>query len=146
MKKFLYFIFICSLCVGFAACGGDDDNPENFVWGGDWNDPNDSHYEKYQGKYNPIEGDWKNIDDASDMLSFSSNRVMSFLGVRPNGEYYAILSLEYIINNKSFSQGKEYNPETFGNTYLYKIENNTLSIKQIQPVTEEWKKYKKSKF
>ncbi|SBW06066.1 hypothetical protein [uncultured Dysgonomonas sp.] len=139
MKKFLYFIFICSLCVGFAACGGDDDNPENFVWGGDWNDPNDSHYEKYQGKYNPIEGDWKNIDDASDILRFSSDRMMYSLTLKPNGNYETAMHLgKYEINNKAF----RYGPEGFM-TQLYKIENNVLSIKLVFKEGDEqkWRGY-----
>lgn len=28
-------------------------------WEGNWNDPKDSHYAEYQGKYNPIKGEWK---------------------------------------------------------------------------------------
>lgn len=139
MKKFLYFIFICTLCVGFTACGGDDEpEPEKpFTWNGDWNDPNDPNY-KPEG-YNPIQGDWVNVDDISDMLSFSSDRVMYGLTLKPNGKYEVVINLgKYEINNKAF----RYGPEGFM-AQLYKIENNILSIKLVlkEGDEQEWKRY-----
>jgi hypothetical protein len=124
--------------MGFVSCGGDDnDNPENFVWGGDWNDPNDPNY-KPEG-YNPIQGDWVNVDDISDMLSFSSDRVMYGLTLKPNGKYEVVINLgKYEINNKAF----RYGPEGFM-AQLYKIENNVLSIKLVlkEGDEQEWKRY-----
>ncbi|MDH6309606.1 hypothetical protein M2451_001972 [Dysgonomonas sp. PFB1-18] len=30
MRKLIPFIFVCALCLGFAACGGDDDEEETY--------------------------------------------------------------------------------------------------------------------
>ena len=57
MKKLFYIPLLLSLCFSFSACGGDDDDEDDnneFVWNGDWNDPNDPNFKK-EG-YNPIKG------------------------------------------------------------------------------------------
>jgi len=38
---------------------------EGWQWWGDWNDPESSYYQIYNGKYNPLKGKWKltHIDD-----------------------------------------------------------------------------------
>ena len=45
MKKLLSIILLLSLSVAFYSCGGDMEEemkkPQEFVWNGDWNDPND---------------------------------------------------------------------------------------------------------
>ncbi|WP_051697574.1 hypothetical protein [Prevotella sp. 10(H)] len=106
MKKFLYFIFICSLCVGFAGCGSDDDNNDDgddngkFVWNGNWNDENDPNY-KPEG-YNPIEGLWKNIN-APRGIYFSKDFDAYVVTFYDDGTYKKSLWREnYIINNTGY--------------------------------------------
>ncbi|MFV0536216.1 MAG: hypothetical protein ACK5M3_02465 [Dysgonomonas sp.] len=71
MKKLLSIFLLLTLSFSFSACGGsDDDEPEKFVWGGDWNDPSDPNYKaEYNGKYNPIQGLWKNNSDKMEKLA-----------------------------------------------------------------------------
>lgn len=136
MKKFLYFIFICSLCVGFAACGGDDDDDnDEFVWNGDWNDPNDPNYKGY---YNPIEGDWINVDKLTHRLIFDKKFVYSGASYKEStGKWeISVTADKYTINNTAFKergQISEYQKKTEGGVeYLY-----------LRYLNSEWHKYKR---
>lgn len=130
MKKFLYFIFICTLCVGFTACGGDDDDPkeEEFVWNGDWNDPNDRNY-KPEG-YNPIQGVWQRDDDPERGFYFSEDCVECDVTFFDNGTYVIasnpIFCAKYIINNTAFRY-----TSAIELTYKWEIEDNTLRTMSI---------------
>lgn len=137
MKKFLYFIFICTLCVGFTACGGDDDDPkeEEFVWNGDWNDPNDRNY-KPEG-YNPIQGVWQRDDDPSIGMYLSEDFKDYYVTFYSNGEYKigAVFSDNYQINNTAF----RYSPSR---VFKWEIENNKLYTLPVG-IYKEWVSYTK---
>ncbi|MBF0647739.1 MULTISPECIES: hypothetical protein [Dysgonomonas] len=137
MKKFLYFIFICTLCVGFTACGGDDDDPkeEEFVWNGNWNDPNDKNY-KPEG-YNPIQGVWQRDDDPSIGMYLSKDFKDYYVTFYSNGEYKieSVFKDNYQINNTAF----RYSPNE---VYKWEIENNKLYTLPVGTY-KEWVSYTK---
>lgn len=146
MKKLLYFLFICSLCMGFVSCGGDDEpdpEPEKFVWNGDWNDPNDPNY-KPEG-YNPIEGLWRGTKRPEYGLYFSKDFKMYGVTFFENDQYIIDKSgtgIDYIINDKAFREG--YTP-----IYRYEIKDNKLYLVNQALggilVTEGWSVYIKVK-
>lgn len=110
MKKYLLFIFAFSLCLGFAACGSDDekDEPEKpeekpFVWNGDWNDPEDPNY-KPEG-YNPIEGVWRSDEDPDRGLLFDKDFNAYILTFFDGRGYTKELWNDYVINNTAFMLG-----------------------------------------
>jgi len=101
MKKYIYFIFICTLGLGFVGCGDDDEEPlTEFKWNGDWNDENDLNY-KPEG-YNPIEGLWRSQDDKSKGYFFGESRSAWTATFNENGTVDRIRispNEGYIINN-----------------------------------------------
>ncbi|MDR1504879.1 MAG: hypothetical protein LBT43_20715, partial [Prevotella sp.] len=124
MKKFLYFIFICILCVGFTACGGDDEpepEPEKpFTWNGDWNDSNDPNY-KPEG-YNPIEGDWQLLKDPDIRMIFTKDFVIN----------RAIYDVDYKIWKTSV-WAESYAINDIGIKYTH---SNALSIDEYKIIKE----------
>lgn len=130
MKKFLYFIFICTLCVGFTACGEDDEpepEPEKpFTWNGDWNDPNDENY--YGSYYNPIEGVWQSVENSRLRLIFTKDFVMN----------RAIYDVDYNIWNTSV-WAESYIINDTGIKYDYFATNN--HIEEYRIVIEDNQKY-----
>lgn len=105
MKKLLYFLFICSLCMGFVSCGGDDEpepEPEKpFTWNGDWNDPNDKNY-KPEG-YNPIEGVWQLEKDKTRGFRFSNRLELYIVSFLTDGKYTESLNNDrYEINDTAY--------------------------------------------
>lgn len=144
MKKLLYFLFICSLCMGFVSCGGDDEpdpEPEKFVWNGDWNDPNDKNY-KPEG-YNPIEGLWRGDNNDEYGLYFSKDFKTYIVTFFPNGQYLTSgTGMTYTINDKAYRNG--YTP-----IYRYEIKDNKLYLVNQALggilVTEGWSVYIKVK-
>lgn len=136
MKKFLYFIFICSLCVGFAACGGDDDDDnDEFVWNGDWNDPNDPNYKGY---YNPIEGDWQKVDEPTYRFIFGNKFTLSIASYKETtGKWnISVVTDKYIINNTAFKER--------GQIMLYEIkkENGIEYLYLRYLLDNNWSKFK----
>lgn len=77
MKKLTYTLLLLSLCFSFVTCGGNDDEDDDkddnneFVWNGDWNDPNDPNFKK-EG-YNPIKGKWIEFENPNFMHEFDEN-------------------------------------------------------------------------
>lgn len=131
MKKFLSVILLLSLSFAFFSCGGDDEKddpekPEPFVWGGDWNDPNDAAYKpEYGGKYNPIKGLWKNTKYQQEGFYFSEDFKAYTVYFYENGgnTKEPIHTNSYQINDKAYRFSR-----ATPNTYLYRIENGLLYI------------------
>lgn len=148
MKKFLSFIFLLSLSFAFFSCGGDDDNPtppepkpEPFVWGGDWNDPDDAAYKpEYEGKYNPIQGLWKSDADKDFGLLFTEDFKCYQVFFTSNGGYVTELFRDkYIINDKAY----EYE---LGNIWIYKMEKEkfwNIPHSYLGTGDEDWRGYTK---
>lgn len=125
MKKLLPIFLLLTLSFAFSACGDSDDEPEKFVWGGDWNDPDDPNYKpEYGGKYNPIQGLWKrdgkedaglyfSKDFAAYKVTFFSKGAYIKTGWRPN----------YVINDKAFS-----NEPPNSEIWRYKIEKDKFYL------------------
>ncbi|MBB4037547.1 hypothetical protein GGR21_003464 [Dysgonomonas hofstadii] len=141
MKKFICFIFICSLSLGFVACGGDDDEEDNdkdkFTWNGDWNDPSDPNYKPEE--YNPIEGKWRNKNDKTKGYEFTEGRAAYSLVLYENGSEDGIrISPDggYMINNTAFKTKDE--------IWAYKLDKagNTLSL-AFPPNYNKWTDYEK---
>lgn len=140
MKKLLYFLFICSLCMGFVSCGGDDEpepEPEKFVWNGDWNDPNDPNY-KPEG-YNPIEGLWRGDNNDEYGLYFSNDFRTYIVTFFPNGQHLTSgTGMTYIINDKAYRHD-------VATMYKYETKDDKLYlVSQTQggiEVTEGWSTY-----
>ncbi|MDR2954502.1 MAG: hypothetical protein LBV43_05430 [Prevotella sp.] len=149
MKKLLSLIFLCTLCLGFAACGGDDEKEEEekFVWGGDWNDKDDPNYkEEYAGKYNPVVGDWHGIENKKYRIIFQEDFTIKIANLRTDNkgdEYwsYTMLSEKYIINDKGikYIEGKN---ELLTTTGQYKFKGSNLLLKNITSSKDEWFVYK----
>jgi len=120
MKKLLSLILLLTLSFTFTSCG-DSDEEEKFVWGGDWNNPDDPNYKpQYEGKYNPIQGLWKADWDKEEGIYFSEDFKVYSVIFYPNGLYKKELFRDkYIINDKAFT----YVPNEI---WRYKIENNKL--------------------
>ncbi|GAB6007511.1 hypothetical protein [Dysgonomonas reticulitermitis] len=132
MKKILSIFLLLSLSFAFSACGGsDDDEPEKFVWGGDWNDPNDPHYATYKGMYNPIQGLWRFDWDTERGIYFSEDFIAYNVVFYPNGLYKKeSIGIKYIINDKAFS----FVPAI----QIYEIEGTKLKYKGIIDEKERW--------
>lgn len=133
MKKLLSFILLLTLSFTFSACGGSDDEPEKFVWGGDWNNPSDPNYKaEYGGKYNPIQGLWKFDWDKERGIYFSEDFKAYNAYFYPNGLYKIdnLSMKEYIINDKAFS----FVPAI----QIYEIEGAKLKYKGIIDEKERW--------
>lgn len=93
-------------------------------WDGDWNDPKDSHYAQYQGKYNPIKGEWilTHIDGSETTLReiFIFTETFEWSDeIRPTTKYQ--------INGTGIKSSRD------NLAYKYVIENNTLSLQQMLP-------------
>lgn len=136
MKKFIYFIFICSLSLGFAGCGGDDDEEDNtFVWNGDWNDPNDPNY-KPEG-YNPIHGLWRSKDDGNKGYYFGESQSAWTATFKENGTVDRVRispNEGYMINNTAVKMKDE--------IWAYKLDatGKTLSL-AFPPNYNKWMHY-----
>ncbi len=116
MKKLLSIFLLLTLSFAFSACGDSDDEPEKFVWGGDWNNPSDPNYKaEYNGKYNPIQGLWRSNKKSESGIYFSQD--FKWYPVRfASNTQYAIdgTGQNYQINDKAFSYGPV-------NIWLYKV-------------------------
>lgn len=122
MKKLLSIILLISLSVTFYSCGDDkeEEKPKEFVWNGDWNDPNDPNF-KPEG-YNPIKGVWRFNWDTDRGICFSEDFKIYNVYFHPNGKYTMELWREkYIVNDNAFM----INPLS-ADIYRYKIENGRL--------------------
>ena len=133
MKKLLSIILLLSLSVAFYSCGGDMEEetkkPQEFVWNGDWNDPNDPNF-KPEG-YNPIEKVWRFNWDTDRGICFSEDFKVYNVYFHPNGKYTMVLWYDkYSINDKAFM----FNPLS-SDIYRYKIENGRL--KYTHELTED---------
>ncbi|WP_139262099.1 hypothetical protein [Dysgonomonas macrotermitis] len=124
MKNIFYILLSVFL---FTACSSDNDNGTETAFV-DWNDPNDSHYSQYQGKYNPIAGEWQlyeqNGSEYSDfyVAKFSDSRTMSVSTVKPDDDEDLSYgsSAAYKINDKSL--------QISGLVYTYSISNGVLTL------------------
>lgn len=93
-------------------------------WEGNWNDPRDSHFAEYQGKYNPIKGEWKitHIDG----LETSSKSIITFTEdfkwINEIGEVS-----KYNINATGLESLKDYY------RHKYTITDNTLILLTMFP-------------
>ncbi len=133
MKKLLSIILLLSLFVTFYSCGGDMEEetrkPQEFVWNGDWNDPDDPNF-KPEG-YNPIKGVWRFNWDTDRGICFSEDFKVYDVYFHPNGKYTMELWYDkYSINDKAFM----FNPLS-SDIYRYKIENGRL--KYTHELTED---------
>lgn len=93
-------------------------------WEGNWNDPKDSHYAEYQGKYNPIKGEWKltHVDGMETTLReiFIFTETFEWSDeIRP--------TTKYKINGTGINSSRD---DLY---YKYIIANNTLSLQQMKP-------------
>lgn len=105
MKKLLSLVLLLTLSFTFSACGDSDDEEEKFVWGGDWNDPDDPNYKpEYGGKYNPIQGLWRFDWDTERGVYFSEDFIAYDAYFYPNGLHKIDLSSadKYEINDKAY--------------------------------------------
>lgn len=123
MKKLLSIILLLSLSVAFYSCGGDMEEetkkPQEFVWNGDWNDPNDPNF-KPEG-YNPIEGVWRRVNTTLGVKYTEDFKVytLTFYSFDGYDEKYVG---NYVINDKAY---KLVTSET---TRRYKVEGDVLTI------------------
>lgn len=125
MKKLLSIFLLLTLSFAFSACGDSDDEPEKFVWGGDWNNPSDPNYKaEYNSKYNPIQGLWRRDNYKNLGFYFSEDFKMHEV------QFYSDVSYKidewgskYVINDKAFSVRPP-------NSYIlkYNIDGNKLSF------------------
>lgn len=134
MKKLLSLILLFSLSFTFYSCDKDDDKkdepekPKPFVWGGDWNDPEDENYKpEYGGKYNPVRGLWRSDKDPSFGLYYSEDFKEYIVTFYPDGRYAMEgTGSSYGINDKAFrvsSTTQIY--EVNGNQFLLYSHNST---------------------
>lgn len=141
MKKLLSLVLLLTLSFTFSACGDSDDEEEKFVWGGDWNDPDDPNYKpEYGGKYNPIQGLWKHSQDSKIGFYFSEDFIGYDVSFYANEEYTKTRYSEYGINNDAFRYGTT-------RTYRYIIDNGILYLaaQNIEKPSEKWVKYVRAK-
>lgn len=120
-----------SLSVAFWSCG-DDDKTEEFVWNGDWNDPDDPNY-KPEG-YNPIQGLWKRDDDGTKGLYYSEDFKIYQVYFTSSGYIEKDLWREYVINDKAYMA-------TNNEKWRYKIEGNALKITYKMNSDDDWRSY-----
>lgn len=123
MKKLLSIILLLSLSVAFYSCGGDMEEetkkPQEFVWNGDWNDPNDPNF-KPEG-YNPIKGVWRRVNTTLG-LQFTEDFKAYELTFYSFDGYDKRYMNRYTINDKA------YRTDGTVTTYRYKIEGNVLTV------------------
>ena len=156
MKKFICFIFICSLSLGFVGCGDDDDDnkkeeEETFSWNGDWNDSNDPNY--FGGYYNPIEGDWQFVNTPDVRLVYTKDFTIEQVSINDKtGEWESVLwEDEYTINDIGLRYMYQ-NSYTYNEYKIVKENNEEYLMKRTAtPQLEgkwrfdEWKKLKRYK-
>ncbi|MDU1889491.1 MAG: hypothetical protein E6767_02270 [Dysgonomonas sp.] len=147
MMRFLSFFLICTLCLGFVSCGGDDDpepeptpDPDEFVWNGDWNDPDDKNY-KPEG-YNPIVGDWVSEKNPNVRLIFTEDFVFdaaSFDGFRWETKTW---SENYVINNNGIKY-KRLDVLYIEEYKLVKESGIDYLILRYHLSPDEWRRYRR---
>lgn len=141
MKKLLSIILLLSLSVAFYSCGGDMEEetkkPQEFVWNGDWNDPNDSNF-KPEG-YNPIKGLWRRDADNTRGLYYSEDFKIYQVTFYSNGLYgKTLFRSKYTINDKAYSldpPDREF--------WRYKIENGKLRTTPDLNDDGDWRSFTK---
>ncbi len=92
-------------------------------WEGDWNDPKDSHYAQYQGKYNPIKGVWQttHVDGEPTTSHLRQTFDDSF-------KWNSDLKITtYFINSTGIKRLDD------NKTYKYIIKGNILTLQQMLP-------------
>lgn len=123
MKKLLSIILLLSLSVAFYSCGGDMEEetkkPQEFVWNGDWNDPNDPNF-KPEG-YNPIQGVWRRVNTTLGVKYTEDFKVytLTFYSFDGYDEKYVG---NYVINDKAYKYGNADIIER------YKVEGSVLTV------------------
>lgn len=141
MKKLLSIILLLSLSIAFYSCGGDMEEetkkPQEFVWNGDWNDPDDPNF-KPEG-YNPIQGVWRSDKDETKGVCFSEDFKCYIVTFYSNGLYDKdLFSDKYAINDKAYSL----RPPT-GGIRRYKIDNSKLETTPYLYDDRDWTSYTK---
>lgn len=134
MKKYLYFILICTLCVSITACSSDDETQEEeFAWDGDWNDENNPNYNGY---YNPIEGDWQRISNWKYRVIFNNKFTYSrgFYNLNAHKWGFSVIDNEYKINNTAFKGNRIVQ-------YEFKTEDGIKYLYLRFSKSEKWHKY-----
>lgn len=123
MKKLLSIILLLSLSVAFYSCGGDMEEetkkPQEFVWNGDWNDPNDPNF-KPEG-YNPIKGVWRRVNTTLGLQFTEDFKAYELIFYSFDGYDKRYMS-NYIINDNAYKIGEG------DNIRRYKIEGEVLTI------------------
>ena len=123
MKKLLSIILLLSLSVAFYSCGGDMEEetkkPQEFVWNGDWNDPDDPNF-KPEG-YNPIKGVWRRVNTTLGLQFTEDFKAYELIFYSFDGYDKRYMS-NYIINDNAYKIGEG------DNIRRYKIEGEVLTI------------------
>lgn len=121
MKKLLSILLILSLSFAFYSCKDDNEfELEKYVWGGDWNDPDDPKYKpEYGGKYNPIQGLWQASWDNTYGLYFSEKFDYYQVQFYTNGSYHLFLLYHYDINDSALRYERAYNRYIIEGDKLY---------------------------
>lgn len=149
MKKILYLLLSI---ITFTACGGDDPDPIVEKTFDNWNDPANPHYAEYQGKYNPIKGEWqliqRNGTDITDFLvyKFTDSFTLSEAATEPAEEKEPTYTTpkSYIINDKEYKiDSKIYSYGIAGALESAKLSikegNATLTFKPYESKVWSWK-------
>lgn len=91
----------------FFSCESDDDGKKaDFIWNGDWNDPNDPNY--VTGGYNPLEGTWRLTTNSRSKLIFTENFtiLVARYGNNVRWDTLSYSQGKYIINNTAIKYRK----------------------------------------
>jgi len=120
----------------FYSCGDDDkEDDKEFVWNGDWNDPNDPNY-KADG-YNPIVGLWKSDNNPSIGVYFTEDFKSYRIKFTSNGtvgeKYY---EKNYVINDKAYNLSP---PQ--GGIWRYRVEGNKFYDTPNLNDDNDWRSY-----
>lgn len=105
--------------------------PQEFVWNGDWNDPNDPNF-KPEG-YNPIEGVWRFNWDTDRGICFSEDFkvYIMYISIPMESILWNCGEKKYIINDKAFKNLPN-------EIYRYKIENGRLKYTHESTEDKGW--------